>query len=413
MSGCYDVLSVREAFPILGTTVYGRPLVYLDNAATTQKPRAVLDAMVHHFTTDCANIHRGVHTLSQRATARYEAVRGQVRAFLGARAEREIVFTSGTTDGINLVAQTYGRHFVQAGDAIVVSQLEHHSNIVPWQMLCTERGAELRVIPCDDTGTLDLDAYRALLADGRVKLCAFGHVSNALGTVHPVAEMVALAKAHGAVTLVDGAQAVAHTAVDVTSLDCDFYAFSGHKLYGPTGVGVLYMRSSWQDRLPPWRGGGDMIKTVSFDGTVFADPPAKFEAGTPPIAEVIGLGAAIDFVRAVGLEAIAAHEHAILDYALQQLVLVPGVRLIGTPTQRAGAISFVMRGIHPHDVGTILDTEGVAVRAGHHCAEPAMRRFGVPATARASVACTTTRGEIDTLVRGLEKVWALLGDDAA
>jgi cysteine desulfurase/selenocysteine lyase len=399
----YDVERVRKDFPILHQQLRGRPLVYLDNAATGQKPQAVIDALAHYYTTDNANIHRGVHTLSQRATDAYEGVRARVQRHLNAREAREIVFVRGTTEGINLVAQTFGRTRVGAGDEILISWMEHHSNIVPWQLLCEQTGAVLRVVPIDDDGALVMDAYDRLLSE-RTRLVAVAHVSNALGTINPVGPIVARAHARGIPVLLDGAQAVPHMAVDVQALDCDFYVFSSHKAFGPTGIGVLYGKASWLEQMPPYQGGGDMISSVTFEKTRYNALPHKFEAGTPHIAGVIGLGAAIDYLNAVGLERIGAYEHELLRYGTEALAGAPGVRLIGTAREKASVLSFVVEGVHAHDVGTILDHEGIAVRAGHHCAMPVMERFGVPATARASLALYNTREEIDALVRALHKV---------
>jgi len=399
-----DVKRLREDFPILHQTVRdGRPLVYLDNAATTQKPRAVIDAIRRYYERDNANIHRGVHELSERATAAYEGARALVQRFIGASSPREIIFTRGTTEAINLVAQSFARPRVRPGDEILISTMEHHSNIVPWQMLCEQTGAVLRVVPIDDRGDLVMDELAARLGE-RTRLLALVHVSNALGTVNPVREIVALAHERGVPVLLDGAQAVAHARVDMRDLGCDFYAFSGHKLYGPTGIGVLYGRSELLEAMPPWQGGGDMIASVTFEKTTYNTLPYKFEAGTPHIAGGIGLGAAIEYVNAVGLDAIAAYEAELLDYATRGVSSVPGVRLIGTARRKSGVVSFVVNGVHAHDVGTILDQEGVAIRTGHHCAQPVMERFGVPATARASLALYNTRDDVDALVAALRKV---------
>jgi len=399
-----DVKRLREDFPILHQTLqHGRPLVYLDNAATTQKPRAVINALVRYYERDNANIHRGVHELSQRSTAAFEDARTKVQGFLGAAHPSEIVFTRGTTEAINLVAQSFGRANVDSGDEVLISAMEHHSNIVPWQMLCEEKGARLRVVPIDDRGDLVLDELSRLLGP-RTKLLAIAHVSNALGTVNPVREIIELAHERGVAVLVDGAQAVAHTRVDVRDLGCDFYCFSGHKLYGPTGIGALYGRSELLEAMAPWQGGGDMIASVTFEKTTYNVLPHKFEAGTPHIAGAIGLGVAIEYVQSVGLDAIAAYESELLAYATRALAGVPRVRLIGTARQKASVLSFVMQGVHPHDVGTILDQEGIAIRTGHHCAQPVMDRFDVPATARASLAFYNTRDEIDALVAGLGRV---------
>jgi cysteine desulfurase/selenocysteine lyase len=368
----------------------------------------VLDALTAYYTTVNANVHRGVHLLSERATAEYEGARARVQRFLGAARPDEIVFVRGTTEGINLVAQTYGRRAVGPGDEVVISALEHHSNIVPWQMLCEERGAVLRVIPIDDRGQVELDAYERLLGE-RTRVVAIPHVSNALGTIVPVKHMIAMAHRWGAPVLVDGAQAAPHMAVDVRDLDCDFYVFSGHKVYGPTGIGVLYGKTERLEQMPPWQGGGDMIKVVTFEKTTYNDLPYKFEAGTPNIAGAIGLGAALDYVDGLGLDQIAAHEHDLLAYGTRALSTVPGLRLIGTAPDKAGVLSFVMHGAHPHDVGTILDREGIAVRTGHHCAMPVMERFGVAATTRASLALYNTRAELDALVQGLQQVHEIFG----
>jgi len=402
--GDLDVKRLREDFPILHQTLrHGHSLVYLDNAATTQKPRAVIDALVHYYERDNANIHRGVHELSQRSTAAFEEARTKVQRFLGAAHPSEIVFTRGTTEAINLVAQSWGRANIGSGDEVLISAMEHHSNIVPWQMLCEEKGARLRVLPIDDRGELVMDELPRLLGP-RTKLLALAHVSNALGTVNPVREIIELAHERGVAVLVDGAQAVAHTRVDVRDLGCDFYCFSGHKLYGPTGIGVLYGRSELLEAMAPWQGGGDMIASVTFEKTTYNVLPHKFEAGTPHIEGAIGLGVAIDYVQSVGLDAIAAYEADLLAYGTRALQGVRRVRLIGTARQKASVLSFVMEGVHPHDVGTILDQEGIAIRTGHHCAQPVMDRFGVPATARASLAFYNTRDEIDALVAGLGTV---------
>ena len=398
-----DVEKIRADFPILHRTVHGKPLVYLDNAATSQKPRAVIDAISRYYEEENSNIHRGVHYLSERATADYEAARDTIQLFLNAAHSREIIFVRGTTEAINLVAQTYGRKNVGSGDEILITAMEHHSNIVPWQMLCDEKGAKLRVAPINDRGELLLDEYAKLLGP-RTKLVAVTHVSNALGTVNPVRKMIELAHERNIPVLLDGAQAVPHAAVDVQALDCDFYAFSGHKLYGPTGIGVLYGKAALLEAMPPYQGGGDMISSVTFEKTIYNKLPYKFEAGTPDVAGVIGLGAAIRYVNAIGLEKIAAHEHDLLAYATQAVSSIPGIRVVGTAKEKAGVLSFVMEGVHPHDVGTILDQEGIAIRTGHHCAQPVMQRFNIPATARASFAFYNTRAEVDVLVKGIEKV---------
>jgi cysteine desulfurase / selenocysteine lyase len=398
-----DVSSLRRDFPILSEKVNGNPLVYLDNAATSQKPTAVLDSLESYYRHDNSNIHRGVHTLSERATKAYEAARGKVKDFLNARSLEEVIFVRGTTEAINLVAHSYGAKFLKAGDEILLSAMEHHSNIVPWQMIAEHTGAKIRVIPMDDHGELMLEEFKKLLSP-RTKILALVHVSNALGTINPVAEMTRMAHDVGAVVLLDGAQAVPHIAVDVQALGCDFYAFSSHKIYGPTGVGVLWGRKELLEHMPPYQGGGDMIRHVTFGRTIYNALPYKFEAGTPHIAGGIALGAALDYVSLVGLDAIAAHEADLLAYATQAVSEVPGVRLIGTAKAKAGVLSFMLEGIHPHDIGTILDHSGIAIRTGHHCAQPVMDRFGVPATARASFALYNTREEIDALVKGLYKV---------
>ncbi|GBC81259.1 Cysteine desulfurase SufS [bacterium HR10] len=399
----FDVGRVREDFPALHQRVQGKPLIYLDNAATTQKPRPVLEALRRFYEQDCSNVHRGVHTLSQRATEAYERARETVRRFLNARSEEEIIFVRGTTEAINLVAHSFGRARVRAGDEILISAMEHHSNIVPWQILCEETGARLRVAPINDDGELILDEFERLLT-ARTRLVAITHLSNALGTIPPVREIIQLAHARGIPVLLDGAQAVAHLKVDVQELDCDFYAFSGHKLYGPTGIGVLYGKAEWLEAMPPYQGGGDMISSVTFEKTTYNRLPYKFEAGTPHIAGAIGLGAAIEYVTTLGLDAIAAHERDLLIYATEALSGIPGLRLIGTAREKASILSFTLEGIHPHDIGTILDHEGIAIRAGHHCAQPVMERFGVPATARVSFALYNTREEVDALVAALQKV---------
>ncbi len=403
-----DFEALRADIPALHQEVHGRPLAYLDNAASSHLPQAVLDAVVRYHSREHSNVHRGVHTLSQVATERYEGARRRVQRFLGASRPEEIVFTRGTTEGINLVAQAWGRANLGAGDEIVLSELEHHSNIVPWQLIAQERGAVIRVIPLNDAGELDLAAFRGLLGP-RTRVVAVAHVSNALGTINPVAEIVAAAKGVGALTVIDGAQAVPHLRVDVAALGCDFYAFSAHKLYAPPGVGVLYGRYAVLEGMPPWQGGGDMIEVVSFEGSTWAKPPSRFEAGTPSIAAAVGLGAAVEYLEGVGLEAIAAREDALLAYATEAVSAVPGVRIIGTAASKASVLSFVMEGVHPHDIGTILDSEGVAVRAGHHCAQPVMRRFKVPATARASLAFYNNEADIDALVRGLHTVAGIFG----
>ncbi|HVM32506.1 MAG TPA: cysteine desulfurase [bacterium] len=403
LSPVFETARYRKDFPILGQLVHGHPLVYLDNAATTQKPLSVIEATDRYYRETNSNIHRGVHLLSQKATEAYEAARERTRAFLNAESANEIIFTRGATEGINLVAQTWGRKNIGFGDEIVLSCLEHHSNIVPWQMLAEEKGARIRVAPIDDDGEFLLDEYKKLLSD-KTKLVAVTQVSNALGTVTPIAEIIRLAHDKGAAVLVDGAQAVAHLRVDVRALDCDFYVFSAHKLYGPTGVGALYGKLKTLNAMPPYQGGGDMIATVTFEKTTYKKSPYKFEAGTPNIAGGVALTAALDYVAAVGLPAIAAHERDLLVYGTEKLSGIPGLTIIGRAKEKAGVISFTLGDIHPHDIGTILDRQGVAIRAGHHCAQPVMDRFGVPATARASFALYNTREEVDALEAAVRKV---------
>ncbi len=398
-----DVARWRADFPLLRETVNDRPLVYLDNAATTQKPQSVIDAEAAFYSHSNANVHRGVHSLSQRATDAYEASREKVRRFINAASTREIVFVRGTTEAINLVAQSFARPRLTDSDNIIVSAMEHHSNIVPWQMACGQTGAELRVAPVNDAGELDLDMFSRLLGPS-TRLVAITHLSNALGSITPVARIVEVAHAQGVPVLLDGAQAIAHLGVDVRALDCDFYAFSGHKIFGPTGIGVLYAKAALLEAMPPYQVGGDMIRSVSFGKTEYNDLPYKFEAGTPHIAGAIGLGAAIDYVSAIGLDAIAAHEQDLLDYATAQVAGVKGLKIIGTARHKASILSFTLEGVHPHDVGTILDHEGIAIRAGHHCAMPLMQRFGISGTARASFSLYNTRAEVDALVVGLHKV---------
>ena len=404
----FDVARIREDFPILKEKVHGKPLVYFDNGATSQKPQAVIDAVAHYYRAENSNIHRGVHYLSEQATAAYEAARSKVRQFINARADNEIIFVRGTTEGINLVAQSYGRNFLKAGDEIIVTAMEHHSNIVPWQMLCEQVGAKLRVIPINHDGEIVMEEYRRLLGD-KTKFVSITHVSNALGTIVPVKEMVARAHERAVPVLVDGAQAVPHLPIDVQELGCDFYAFSGHKMFAPTGIGVLYGRAELLDRMPPYQGGGDMISLVTFEKTHYNVLPYKFEAGTPHISGGIGLGAAIDYLSALDWQQISAHEHRLLAYATEALSSIDGLRIIGTARQKAGVLSFVFDHVHAHDVGTILDQEGVAVRAGHHCAMPVMQRFGVPATTRASFAIYNMVSEIDVMVHGLERVLKVFG----
>ena len=403
-----DVGRLRADFPILAQRVRGKPLVYLDNAATSQKPQVVIDAVTRFYSSENANIHRGVHFLSERATLAYDAVREKVARFLNAASAREIVFTRGTTESINLVAQSFGRSALRPDDEVLITGMEHHSNIVPWQLLCEQTGARLRAVPITTTGELDLQAFDRLLGE-RTRLVAVVHLSNALGTINPVRELVARAHARGVPVLVDGAQSAPHLGVDVQSLGCDFFACSGHKMFGPTGVGVLYGRESLLERMPPWQGGGDMIASVTLERSTWAPVPAKFEAGTPMIAEVIGLGAAIDYLNAVGLPAIAAWEHELLAAATERVREIDGLRLVGTARAKASVLSFVMEDVHPHDVGAVLDDEGVAIRTGHHCCQPVMQHFGVPATARASFAAYNTLEEIDVLVGGLRRVRQVFG----
>ena len=408
------ILDIKRDFPVLnrvfggGPGEPGLPLHYLDSAATTQKPLAVIDAMDRFYREAYGTVRRGVYRLSEKATAEYEGTRKKVAALIGAASEREIIYTSGTTQGINLVAYSYGRRFLKAGDEIILSQIEHHANIVPWQIACEMTGAVIRTIPADDRGVLDLDAYRKLLSP-RTKVVAVNQVSNALGTVNPVAEIIALAHGVGAVVLVDGAQSAAHMPVDVRALDADFFAFSGHKMFGPTGIGILYGKLSLLEKMPPYQGGGDMIQRVTFEKTTYQAPPHRFEAGTPPIAEVVGLGAAVDYLRGLGLDRIAAHEHALLEYGTALLSEIPGLRLIGTAPGKASILGFVLEGVHPHDIGTLLDQEGIAIRAGHHCAQPTMDRFGVPATARASLGPYNDASDLDALAAGIRKVQKVFG----
>jgi cysteine desulfurase/selenocysteine lyase len=399
----FDASRVRGDFPILAQKIHGKPLAYLDNAATTQKPHAVIEALSRFYATDNSNVHRGVHLLSQRATEQYEDARLKVKRFLNAAHSREIIFVRGTTEGINLVAQSYGRKHIGAGDEVIISHMEHHSNIVPWQILCEEKGAVLRVVPINDKGEFLLEEYEKLL-NARTRFVSIVHLSNALGTINPVRQIIDMAHKRNVPVLVDGAQAAPHLPVDVQELDCDFYAFSGHKLYGPTGIGVLYGKTSLLEEMPPYQGGGDMISSVTFAKTTYNTLPYKFEAGTPDIAGAIGLGAAIDYVNDMGLEVVGAYEKQLLSYAITAVAAVSGVRIIGTAADRAGVLSFILEGIHPHDVGQILDLEGVAIRTGHHCCQPVMDRFHVPATARASLALYNTREDIDALVAGLDKV---------
>jgi cysteine desulfurase / selenocysteine lyase len=404
----FDVDRVRQDFPILRTQVHGRPLVYLDNAATSQKPQAVIDATNNYYAAQNSNVHRGVHALSQLATREYEEARVKVKRFINAADTHEVIYTKGATEGINLVASSYGRKFIREGDEIIISAIEHHANIVPWQLLCEQTGARLRVIPMNDDGELLMEEYERLLSL-RTKLVAVNYVSNALGTVNPVRRIIELAHAQDVPVLIDGAQSAPHLKVDVRELDCDFYVFSSHKLCGPTGIGVLYGKSHLLDAMPPYQGGGDMIASVTFEKTTFNSLPYKFEAGTPNIAGAVGLGAAVDYLESVGMENIAAYEHELLEYATEVVGSIKGVRLIGTAREKASVLSFLVGDIHPHDVGTILDQEGIAVRAGHHCAQPVMKRFGVPATARASVAFYNTKAEVDALAEGIHRVIEVFG----
>jgi len=398
-----DITRVRDDFPILHRTAHGKPLVYLDNAATTQKPNAVIDRIVRYYTEENANVHRGVHYLSEIATAAYEGARTTVKKFVNARSEKEIVFTRGTTEGINLVAHSYGREHVKEGDEVLITAIEHHSNIVPWQMLCDEKGAKLRVAPVNEAGEVIPEEFASLLNE-RTRIVAFGHASNALGTINPVKKMTAQAHAVGAIVIIDGAQGVPHLPIDVQDIGCDFYAFSGHKVYAPTGIGVLYGKESLLDAMPPYQGGGDMILSVTFEKTTYNALPYKFEAGTPHIEGVIGLAAALDYISALGLANIAAHEHDLLGYATARMQEIEGLRIIGTARQKASVISFVLEGVHPHDIGTVVDQEGIAIRTGHHCAQPLMMRFNVPATGRASFGLYNTREEADALVSALRRV---------
>ena len=398
-----DVDRVRRDFPILQRTVHGKPLVYLDSAATTQKPRQVLDALADYYAHGNANIHRGVYLLSEEATAAYDGARTKVQHFINARSHREVVFTRSSTESINLVAQSFGRQNIGPGDEILITHMEHHSNIVPWQLLCEQTHARLRVAPIDDRGELLMDEFEKCLS-ARTKLVAVVHLSNSLGTINPISQIIALAHQRNVPVLVDGAQAAYHMPVDVQAMDCDFYVCSGHKLYGPTGIGVLYGREALLDAMPPYMGGGDMIRSVTFEKTTYANLPHKFEAGTPHIAGVVGLGAAVDYISGIGFDKIATHEKDLMDYGTAALSEIPGLRMIGTARHKASILAFVLKGAHPHDVGTIVDMEGVSIRTGHHCTQPVMERFGVPATARASVAIYNTRQEIDQLVHALHRV---------
>src|ERR1041385_4312054 len=404
----HDVHSCRHRFPLLRQLVNGKPLVYFDNAATSQKPQVVIDAIMKYYEEENSNIHRGVHYLSEKATQAYEAARRKIQQFINAGSHQEIIFVRGTTEAINLVAHSYGRKNIGRGDEVVISAMEHHSNIVPWQIVCEEKGAKLRVIPMNDDGELLLDEYEKLLNE-KTKIVALTHISNALGTINPIKEMIAIAHHKGIPVLIDGAQAVPHMNVNVRDLDCDFYAFSSHKMFGPTGVGILYGKKEHLEKMPPYQGGGDMIKSVTFEKTIYNDLPYKFEAGTPSIASGIGLGAAVDYINSINLGSIATYEHELLEYATRRLREIEGVRIIGTAKHKAAVLSFVMEGIHPHDIGTILDDEGIAIRTGHHCAQPVMQRFGIPATARASFAFYNTKEEIDVFIGALKKVKEVLG----
>jgi cysteine desulfurase / selenocysteine lyase len=407
-SSAFDVQRIREDFPVLRQTVNGKPLVYLDNAASSQVPQVVIDRGSIYLEDEHSNIHRGVHYLSQKATTAYEGAREKVRRFINARDAKECIFVRGATEGINLVMHGYGRKFIGAGDEIIISAMEHHANIVPWQMLCEEKGATLRVIPMNDAGELILDEYKTLLSE-KTKFVAITHVSNALGTVNPIKEMIDEAHKYGVPVLIDGAQSAPHMLVDVQDLDCDFYAFSGHKMFAPTGSGVVYGKAELLEQMNPFQGGGDMIKSVTFEKTTYAGLPNKFEAGTPAIASQIGLGASIDYLNSINRVKAAAHEHELLRYATERLKAIEGVRIIGTAREKASVLSFVIDDIHPHDIGTILDLEGIAVRAGHHCAQPVMQRLKLSATARASFAFYNTKQEVDVLVKGIEKVIEVLG----
>lgn len=403
-----DVDAIRKDFPILATSVHGKPLVYLDNAATTQKPQCVLDTLMKYYREQNANIHRGVHFLSEVATFEYEKARGKVKNFLNAADNKEIIFTKGTTDSINLVAHSYGKTFINAGDEVIISAMEHHSNIVPWQLLCKERGAVLKVIPMNDEGELLLDEFEKMLSP-KTKIVAVVYVSNSLGTINPIKKIIALSHANRTPVLIDGAQAVAHMKVDVRALDCDFFVFSGHKMFGPTGIGVLYGKQQWLEQMVPYQGGGDMIRSVTFENTTYNDLPFKFEAGTPNIAGGIGLGSAIDYIQKIGLEVITDYEQELLHYATEAIQSIPGLTMIGRAKEKASVISFILDTAHPHDIGTIIDREGIAIRTGHHCTQPVMQRFGIPATARASLSMYNTKEEIDTLVRGIYKVKEIFG----
>jgi cysteine desulfurase/selenocysteine lyase len=401
-------LNIKAQFPVLTRpSADGKPLVYLDTAATAQKPVSVIDAMDTFYRNDYGTVRRGVYRLSEKATAAYEGTRRKVATLLNAPSEKEIIYTRGTTESLNLVAASWGGAHLKSGDEIVLSQIEHHANIVPWQLVAERTGAKIQIIPCDDRGVLDLDVYRTLLASGKVKVVAVNHISNALGTINPIAEMAHLAHAVGAIVVVDGAQSTSHLRVDVQALGADFYAFSGHKIFGPTGIGILWGRMELLQSMPPWQGGGDMIRRVTFEKTTYQEPPHRFEAGTPAIVEVVGLGVAVDWLLETGLEKIAAHEHALLEYGTRLLSGIPGLTLIGTAPEKGGVLGFTLEGIHPHDIGTLLDMDGIAIRAGHHCAQPTMDRFGVPATARASFGPYNTEADLDALAAGIRKIQTL------
>lgn len=404
----FDVARIREDFPALWQQIHGKPLVYLDNAATSQKPKLVIETIEQYYLTQNSNVHRGIHLLSERATEAFEGARAKVAHFLNASDAREIIFVRGATEGINLVAHSFARPLLTVGDEILISEMEHHSNIVPWQIVCKETGAVLRVVPINDDGELRLDEYERLLGP-RTRLVSMVHISNALGTINPVQQMIEMAHNQGVPVLIDGAQATPHLPVDVRALDCDFYVCSGHKLFGPTGIGIVFGKAHLLEAMPPYQGGGDMILSVTFEKTIYNEAPLKFEAGTPHIAGAIGLGAAIDYVSSIGLDRIAAYEGELLAYATDAISAIPGLRIIGTAKEKASILSFVLDGVHAHDIGTILDQEGIAIRTGHHCAQPVLQRFGVPATARASVAFYNTRDEIDALVKAIHKVTELFG----
>ncbi len=402
-----DIEKIRAQFKILDTTVYGKPLIYFDNAATTQKPECVINALADYYRTLNSNIHRGAHYLSSEATDRYEQTREKVRSFVNARKKEEIVFTRGTTESINLVASSFGREFLHNGDEVIISGMEHHSNIVPWQLACEQKGASLKVIPFSDQGVLDLDSYKSLFSD-KTRIVAVNHVSNTLGTVNPIAEIIQIAHSHGVPVLIDGAQSISHLAVDVQALDCDFYCFSGHKMYAPMGIGVLYGKEEWLEKLPPYQGGGEMIKDVTFERTTYNELPFKFEAGTPSVGDTLALKSAIEFMESIGIENIAAHEQQLLDYATQRLNAIEGIRIFGNAPHKTSVISFLIGNAHPYDTGTLLDKLGIAVRTGHHCTQPIMDRYGIPGTVRASFAVYNTKEEIDTFIAGIERIAPML-----